>query len=278
MAMPGGFGEDDRSRGVCMLQPNLKSFGLVAAVFLLGGLAPAAASSIDEIDLCWKPSLDLGDLTAGMAPPGDVAVVVRPFVDLRHRPEIVGEARLVARLPDTDGRSDDEAKFAEAASTPHVTTVDDVAEWVTRHFAEDLDEAGLEVGEGNIEIGGEIVQFFAVKAPDYNGDVQLRISVSRDGAVVWRGLVSGWARKADDDWDKGKGKHYCRILSDAMQRAVASLLWYPKFREAIGAAPLPPPAPPPAESLPAPPAGEAPPAIPSPDSGAPANPPAPGED
>jgi hypothetical protein len=209
---------------------------LVGAVLIAGIALPCQAGSIDDIDLCWKPSIDLSDLTDGMAPLGKVKVSVKPFTDSRFQPQVIGEARLAEK----DG------------ATPQVTTSDSVANWVTVHLADSLDDAGLKLGDGGPEISGEVVQFFAVKAPDYNGDVQLRINVSRGGEVIWRGLVSGWARQPDDDWDKGKGKSYCRILSDAMQRAVASLVWYPKFREAIGAAPLPPPPPPPPDEEPPP--------------------------
>ena len=58
----------------------------LCAIFAAAVVLPAHAGAIDDINLCWKPSIDLGDLTDGMAPLGKVNVTVMPFTDTRFRP------------------------------------------------------------------------------------------------------------------------------------------------------------------------------------------------
>lgn len=225
---------------------------LLPAVTLVLAIVPVVhAGSLEGIDMCWKPQLDMDDLVKGAPDLSAMRVEVTPFRDTRFHPEIIGDARLSERVAKkAPARNGDDADEEPAGRHDDnyltVTTSDNVAAWATKHFAQSLDDAGVKVvgSGGDLRITGEIVQLVAVKGPDYNGDLAIRIAVENDNGVVWKGTASGWARYPDGDWDKGKAKRYCSVLSDALLRAVSSLIWYPRFREALGGEVLtPPPAP-----------------------------------
>ncbi len=177
--------------------------------------APVVQVKEHEMDLDWEPNISMSDLVRGMPRLPPTVVTVRRFRDIRPRRE------LVADMKESPER------------VHHFITEDDVAEWVTKNFTRSLGKAGVRIGSGGeVTISGDIVNFLATKSPDYNGDVAIRINIERRGKVLWRGTVSGWAHEPDGG-GIGDEDDYNEVLSDAIVRAAASLVWYPKFRAAL---------------------------------------------
>jgi hypothetical protein len=194
---------------------------VVISCALLTAALLARADSLQGIELDWDPSLDVDDLVEHVPDPPRLPIRIMPFDDKRPRHDLIGEARL--------------SVAADAGTAVQVTTGDNVAAWVTRNFAKELRDAGVNITSAQVpyELHGEIWEFLATKGPGYNGDVAVRLTVRNGEQILWRGMVSGWARLDDEDWDSGDEDEYCEILSDAVVRAAATLVAYPRFHDVL---------------------------------------------
>jgi hypothetical protein len=193
---------------------------LVAALVgvVLTAHPAAAARKILNVPLVWKPTNVLAELgTVDLTGIGSVRIHVKPLLDNRENAQRIGENR----------EDEDEGKVYP------INTYSNVAEFSTPRVAQILKELGLDVSSegGDVQLTGEILQFFAVERNTYVGDVRLKLSVlGSDGSVRWTGVAAGSEKRFGRSY---KAENYYEVLSDSLQAAVFSLLKDEGFRAAL---------------------------------------------
>jgi hypothetical protein len=191
----------------------------IMAVLLGAGVAaPAMSADLTDIPLRWKPtdtisSLDAIDMTAFQ----HVTFAIKPFNDLRKRPEEIGK--------NVEKRLTDRVRL--------VTTKDDVALWLTDHFGQVLKEFDIDVVKSNstVTLEADVVKFYVTEESQYKADVGLKVRLrSKSGDVLWEGMVSA----SSSQWGSSyKADNYYEALSNATISAVYALLKNDAFRQAV---------------------------------------------
>jgi hypothetical protein len=192
----------------------MRRTALSVLVFVFGASIVIAGKPLDRIPLVWKPTnrKDTGVLNlAGLT---DVKIRVDPFVDSRP----------------------DKAKFGENQEDKTfkpVTTSGNVAEFCSQNFANTLRQYGLTVVPegGDVVVGGEILEFMVLETNRYNGEVRLKITVSRDGKPGWVGVASGTSSRFGRSY---KAENYYETISDALLEAADRAVRDEGFRQAVG--------------------------------------------
>jgi hypothetical protein len=163
--------------------------------------------------LAWTPTttLDLG-VTQGHGTPATVQF--QTFADTAANPALVGEN-------------------IEQAPPRLVTTSDPVGPFVTQHLQQLFTQAGYASGGQNADrsISGEVQKFFVREGNNYDGSVELNVTVSdRDGKVLWHGTAWGTNQTF------GRSYHldnYQQVLSDSLINAADNLLKDPGLRNSL---------------------------------------------
>lgn len=163
--------------------------------------------------LAWTPTttLDLG-VTQGHGTPATVRF--ETFSDTASNPATVGEN-------------------TEQATPRLVTTADPVGPFVTQHLQQLFAQAGYASGGDKADrvISGEVQKFFVREGNDYDGSVELNVTVSdRDGKVLWHGTAWGTNQTF------GRSYHldnYQQVLSDSLINAADNLLKDPALRSSL---------------------------------------------
>jgi len=184
--------------------------------YLLCGTALAAPKLLQNIPLKWTPTQGFSELG-----PLDVSgplltskLHFEKFVDTRANPELIAENR-------------------EKADARPVTTMDNVAEFVTFYLKESVHGAGVNTADdaGDISISGEIRQFFVTETNLYHGDLSLLLHVkNRQGKEIWTGVIGGGAEHFGRSY---KADNYYETISDMVMRAAYNLLSNAAFRDAL---------------------------------------------
>jgi hypothetical protein len=67
------------------------------------------------------------------------------------------------------------------------------AEFCTRHFADELRRFGFSTvqDQGDVVLGGEILEFMVVETNTYKGDVRLKLTLKKQGKTEWTGVNNG---------------------------------------------------------------------------------------
>jgi hypothetical protein len=176
------------------------------------------SADLTDIPLRWKPtdtisSLDAIDMTAFQ----HVTFAIKPFNDLRKRPEEIGK--------NVEKRLTDRVRL--------VTTKDDVALWLTDHFGQVLKEFDIDVVKSNstVTLEADVVKFYVTEESQYKADVGLKVRLrSKSGDVLWEGMVSA----SSSQWGSSyKADNYYEALSNATISAVYALLKNDAFRQAV---------------------------------------------
>jgi hypothetical protein len=186
----------------------------VPLLALVGGFAHA--KSLDNVPLKWSPTstfaemgpLDLSGSTI------TTKVHIDPLVDTRRNQSLVAENR-------------------EHADVRPMTTSSDVAAFVTDHLKEIVHGAGLDIVDGgaDLNISGEIRQFFVTETGTYQGEISLLLHVKDSaGKELWTGVVSGGATR----WGRSySAANYCEVMSDMLLQAAYNLLSNTQFHAAL---------------------------------------------
>jgi hypothetical protein len=180
---------------------------LVAPVF--------AGNKLEGIPLVWKPT-ELKDTgVVNLTGITGVKIRIEPFVDTRA----------------------DKAKFGENRQDTvfkPVTTSGSAADFCTRHFADELRRFGFSTvqNQGDVVLGGEILEFMVVETNTYKGDVRLRLTLKKQGKTEWTGVTTG----TSGHWGRSyKAENYYETISDSLLYAVQNLAQDEGFRKALAA-------------------------------------------
>jgi hypothetical protein len=188
-----------------------------SASLLVNGAALAGGATLENIPLKWTPTSTLNemgplDLSGALL---TTKIHLDTFVDTRQNPSLIAENR------------------EKADKIRPVTTSGDVAGFVTDHLKESLHGAGLNTVDSaaDINISGEIRQFFVTEVNTYDGEISLLIHVKNgSGKELWTGTVAGDATR----WGRSyKAENYYEAISNMMLRATYNLLANTGFREAL---------------------------------------------
>ena len=183
--------------------------------FLLVLLVGCATPRLENIPLLWMP-------TTGMFATGpsqmegleDARLQVDPVVDMRENPARIGENR-------------------EEPAPRQVTTLDDVAAFVTNRMKAQISAAGIKVVDsgGSAILKSELRRFFVDETNNYQAEVIMRVTFTDpDGNVLWSGLTNGSASKFGRSF---KAENYYQTLSDSLVGAVEQLIENRGFRQAL---------------------------------------------
>jgi hypothetical protein len=185
----------------------------VALLVLCLGTAAWAGKRLEGIPLVWKPTNHKDTGVLNLAGISNVKMRVEPFTDARPDKKKIAENR-------------------EDSTPKPVTTSGNVAEFCAQQFANVLRQYGLTVVEDNADvvIGGEVLEFMVVETGTYQGEVRLKISVSRDHKDVWAGVASGSSRRFGRSY---KAENYYETLSDALLEASENAVHDEGFRKAV---------------------------------------------
>jgi hypothetical protein len=197
------------------MRHSILSITCVAAC-LFGGAA-LAASNLQNIPLNWTPTSSFASMgTIDLS--GNIMATSIHFdtlVDARQNPTLIAENREKAN------------KFRQ------VTTTTEVAAFVTDHIKENLHGAGLNIvdGVGDVNISGELRQFFVTETSTYKGEISILIHVKNSAGIeLWSGVVGGEAERFGRSY---KADNYYETMSDMVVRATYNLLNNPGFRETL---------------------------------------------
>jgi hypothetical protein len=202
-------------------QGGFMSHRILASAFfaclLAGGAAYAGPKLLENIPLQWTPTdslASLGPLDLS-GPLLSSKIHVDLLVDTRENPSAVAENR---EKPD---------------KVLPVTTSGNVAQFVTDHLKDTLRGAGLSIvdGPGDVNLSGEIRQFFVAETSMYHGDMSVLVHMKNaQGKEVWSGVILGSAERFGRSY---KAENYYEAFSDMVLRAAYNLLSNPGFREAL---------------------------------------------
>jgi hypothetical protein len=190
-----------------------------AACLMLGGAAQASPKLLANIPLVWSPTSTLAE-----EGPLDISgplltrkIHLDLLQDMRKNPALIGE------------NHEDDKK------TLPVTTSDNVAAFVTQHFAEMLQKGGLTLADGSVDVtlSGEIRDFFVAESPSYRGSVTLLLHAKNaQGKEIWTGTVTADAKRFGRSYN---AENYYEVLSDLLIKAAYQLLRNLDFQKALTA-------------------------------------------
>jgi Uncharacterized lipoprotein len=193
----------------------------LGAGFFCGVLISAAASArgepLQNIPLKWSPTAPLAewgvvDVSGGMV---TKKIHIDAFVDTRQNPSLVAENR------------------EKADNVRQVTTSSDVAAFVADHLKDSLHGAGLNIVDGaaDVNISGEIRQFFVTEVNTYGGEISVVIHVKDSaGKELWSGVATGDSTR----WGRSySAANYYETMSDMVLSATHNLLANPGFHDTL---------------------------------------------
>jgi|SRR5579863_584977 len=198
------------------MRPHFLSIAFSASLFV-NGAAFAGGAALENIPLKWTPTSTLSEMGAVDMSGALLTTKIHldTFVDTRQNPSLIAENR------------------EKADKIRQVTTSGDVAGFVADHLKESLRGAGMNTVDGgaDVNISGEIRQFFVTEMNTYDGEISLLIHVKdSSGKELWTGVVGGGATR----WGRSyKAENYYEAISDMVLRATYNLLANPGFREAL---------------------------------------------
>jgi hypothetical protein len=184
---------------------------------LLASTAFSASVPLQDIPLQWTPTESLAEMG-----PLDISgallttsIHVETFTDSRQNPATVAENR------------------EKVANIRTVTTSTNVASYVTDHLGDSMRGAGLNIvgGAGDVNVSGEIREFFVAETDLYRGNLSLLVTVrNREGKELWNGVVVGGAEHFGRSY---RADNYFETISDMVLRASYNLLANPGFHESL---------------------------------------------
>jgi len=180
-----------------------------------------------NVHLSWQPTDTIKLPAVVTIPPGApvaagpmmskmARIEVRPFTDTRKNPQRIGE----------------NLEGTHLGCIYPVTTTDDVAAWTTDRIRYVLGQLGFQVvgSGGDVAISGELRRFFVTEDSVYHGELGMRIDVTKVGAAVWSGVVSGNNTRFGRSY---KIVNYQETLSDSIVDAVGHLVADSDFVRAV---------------------------------------------
>lgn len=169
----------------------------------------------EGIALLWTPTTEMSELgSINLTGISNVKIEVQAFNDAREEGEEIGR-----------NIEDDDPKL--------VTTPDDIASFVTEHFRDTLDNLGFTTVDsgGDVVLNADIRRFYVEEEDTYEGDVSLKVSITKGGKEVYAGIAGGsttrWGRSYKDE-------NYYETLADSLIDLVYDLASSDGFREALG--------------------------------------------
>jgi hypothetical protein len=186
-----------------------------AVILVAMSLSPAFAAKklLADIPLIYKPTESKGAGVVDLTGLTEKRIEIAPLADNRADQKTFGVNR-------------------EDATPRPVTTSSNVAEFCTQHLTEDLQRFGFVITSERPEfvLSGEVLEFMVNEASKYNGDVRLKMQLSKDGKAVWTGLVSGTSAR----WGRSyKAENYYETISDSLLHAIENLAMDTGFAAAL---------------------------------------------
>lgn len=185
----------------------------IAAILIVGGLAPGCAFGERQASLAYPPRVEdeaLVSSAQAASAAGSGTVYIRNFSDLRPDKRIVGHVR-----------------NGFGMKTAEVVAQRDVPKWVHDALAHELKASGYQVLEGaapagGATISGDIVRVYCDAYFTYDGEVTLRIEYGKAGQSlvqnVYKGTGSAGLNLA------ATGDSYSQSLSMALQSALRQFI------------------------------------------------------
>jgi len=179
--------------------------------------AAFAGGDLQNIPLKWSPTStfsEMGkvDISGAML---TRTVHIDTLVDTRQNPSLIAENR------------------EKAGKVRPVTTSGDVAAYVTDHLKGTLHGAGLNIVDGpaDVNVSGEIRQFFVTELNTYVGDISLLVHVKNSaGKELWTGLVAGDSSRFGRSYS---AENYYEAISDMVVKAANNLVSTAGFHDAL---------------------------------------------
>ncbi len=187
----------------------------LSVIAVLFGCSSTPPKMLTDVPLVWKPTKSVYDSdTLTMTGLFSQKYKVMPFTDTRANKSEIGK-----------NIEDNNAKL--------VTTRDDVADWCRSRFIDIIKQRGFNVAEdnANVNIKGEITDYFVTEDNVYNGHVAIKITVENSaGKLLWQGMMTGMTKRFGHSY---KLENYYETLSDSYLNAVNSLLKNHEFITAL---------------------------------------------
>ncbi len=201
-------------------QPQRVRLAAAAALALLVAGWGGCATHLD-VQLQWNPSTDAAELQARMQPVdlSGANVQFATLTDARKDKTLIGEQ-------------------AGGAEKKTVSTRDDVGAFVARTMADSIAKltpgSGLRIAgkDAAVIVAGEVNEFFATEAKNYEGVVKLHLTVKKaDGTALYDVNTEGKASRLA--FPAFHESSYLKVLSDAVLQVARSLVEDAGFRKAI---------------------------------------------
>lgn len=200
--------------------PHHPRLAVLAALALLAAGMAGCATHLD-VQLKWNPSTDAAEMQAKMQPVDLAGATVQfaTLTDTRKDKTLIGEQP-----------GDKEKKT--------VSTKDDVGVFVARHLADSIAKltpgSGLRIADKDaaVIVSGEVTEFFAAEAKNYEGVVQLHLLVKKaDGTQLYEVNTVGRASRLA--FPAFHEDSYLKVLSDSVLQIARSLVEDAGFRKAL---------------------------------------------
>jgi hypothetical protein len=191
---------------------------VLCIAYVTPGYGAQTTSALTGISLEWHPTDAISSYGAiDVTTYRNAHFVIRRFTDVRKQPANIG--------------INTENRFS--GRDMHVTTKQNVADWLTGKFADVFSQFGIDVvtGSGTFFVDAAVVRFFVTESSTYNADVSLDITLTtKNGVVVWKGMTTGSATRYGHSFN---AENYYEALSNATITAVHGLLNDDSFNRAV---------------------------------------------
>ncbi|MFZ3229487.1 MAG: hypothetical protein WA160_04730 [Pseudobdellovibrio sp.] len=113
-----------------------------------------------------------------------------------------------------------------------VTTSSDISAFVTENFMDTLKQTGLEIVQtnSNFVLTGEITDYFVTEINTYQGNLTVRMTLSKDGKVIWKSTITGTNKRFGRSYSL---ENYLETLSDTIVEFTTGLAKDPEFIEKL---------------------------------------------
>jgi hypothetical protein len=195
----------------------MKALSTVIATLLMT-FSAFAAKNVEDVELKWKPTSDMKEITEAKLGSLENTVHVMKFTDSRKV---------------TPQNKVGENKENESTGTIlSVTTTTDIADFVTDNFIETLKKSGLSLAgdKADYTLKGDISEYFVTETNTYNGTLIARVTLFKKDKAVWKGNVVGTNKRFGRSF---KLDNYYETLSDLVVDFATKLATTKEFKDQL---------------------------------------------
>ena len=160
----------------------------------------AKPAILDNVELKWRATTDLKDLVDANLGALPAKITIAKFKD--------------ARTVEPKNKVGENKEDEKGGALP-VTTSSDVSDFVTENLRQTLKKSGLDVVDsgGTYTLNGEITDYFVTETNTYQGNLMVKLTLTKGGKVVWKNTVIGTNKRFGRSY---KLDNYLETLSDTV--------------------------------------------------------------